>query len=157
MQGRAAKVGERFGKLIVLKLHEIKVKYKKIWVCVCDCGNETKVYQSHLFSGHTISCGCNKGGIITHGMTGTPTYESWAGMMRRCYNPKDTRYVDYGFRGIFVNERWHKFANFFEDMGVKPDGLTLERKNNSEGYSKDNCKWATYEEQNNNRRIPIYN
>ncbi|MFT4064360.1 hypothetical protein [Paraburkholderia sp.] len=85
-------------------------------------------------------------------MTRTPTYNVWMCMNQRCRNPKNTAYPDYGGRGITVCERWLDFANFLEDMGVKPPGLTLERLRGEEGYSKENCVWATRTAQNRNRR-----
>jgi len=74
-------------------------------------------------------------------------------MKTRCYNPNNKRFAAYAGRGIAVCDRWrNSFENFLADMGEKPLGLTLERINNEQGYSPDNCKWATYSEQNRNRR-----
>lgn len=73
-------------------------------------------------------------------------------MKSRCNNPKVRSYADYGERGIKYIKRWEKFSNFLKDMGEAPTGLTLERLDNSRGYSKKNCKWATFKEQNRNRR-----
>ena len=93
---------------------------------------------------------------MKHGHSGkrwqSPTYISWAGMVKRCTNANNPGYRLYGARGITVCDRWRKFENFLEDMGVRPDGLTLERINNNEGYSQSNCKWATPAEQQRNRR-----
>ena len=91
-----------------------------------------------------------------HGMTGTPTYHSWCGMIQRCENPNNSRYKDWGGRGIKICERWHDFRNFFVDMGVKSSGLTLDRINNDGNYEPDNCKWATRKKQNNNKRPNSY-
>ncbi len=89
-----------------------------------------------------------------HGMVETPEYNIWTHMKGRCNNPKDARYADYGGRGIKVCRRWaNSFAAFYNDMGKRPEGLTLERINNDKGYSPKNCKWATYQEQNENKRI----
>lgn len=73
-------------------------------------------------------------------------------MIQRCNNPKDKDYKDYGGRGITVSEEWLKFDNFFRDMGVKPPGLSIDRRENDEGYGKGNCRWATAVEQANNKR-----
>lgn len=82
----------------------------------------------------------------------SPTYTSWQQMLDRCNNKDSERYKDYGSRGITVCERWLSFENFLADMGERPSGLTLERINNEEGYFKNNCKWASYAEQNENKR-----
>lgn len=92
-------------------------------------------------------------GIITHGMWRTPTYKTWDGMLQRCNNPKKSNYPHYGGRGIKVCEKWLKFENFFQDMGERPEELTLERINNNKGYFKGNCKWTTRTEQSRNQRI----
>lgn len=81
------------------------------------------------------------------------TYLVWRDMKRRCNNPKSERYRDYGARGIRVCDRWKDdFDVFFLDMGPKPEGLTLERVDNDQGYDPFNCIWATYSVQSLNKR-----
>lgn len=81
------------------------------------------------------------------------TYKSWYEMRRRCSEPKNPSYQYYGGRGIKVDPHWSSYNNFLLDMGERPDGLSLERIDNEQGYYKANCKWATREEQAQNQRL----
>jgi hypothetical protein len=94
---------------------------------------------------------------VTHRQTGTPTYISWKNMKARCSNPQNPKYADYGGRGITVCPEWQSYEQFFADMGECPSGETLERRENTKGYSKDNCVWAGRSQQNLNKRIPVNN
>lgn len=85
-------------------------------------------------------------------MTRTPTWYSWYNMRKRCREVNSPDYPRYGGRGIKVCKRWNKsFLAFLEDMGERPPGMTLDRKNNDKGYTKKNCRWATQKEQIANR------
>jgi outer membrane receptor for ferrienterochelin and colicin len=86
----------------------------------------------------------------------TREYKAWNSMKSRCLQEKNCDYPGYGGRGITVCAEWVKsYAVFLADMGRCPEGMSLDRKDNMQGYSKDNCRWATLEEQNNNTRRNI--
>lgn len=147
--------GQVFGRLTAIKRAETRIdgtsRYRSMWWVRCSCGTEKMVCLDHLNnkSKGVRSCGCLaveslKTRCLTHGMTRTSTYRSWSHAKGRCETPTDPKYYCYGARGIKMCERWSSsFANFFADMGSKPDGLTLERKDVNKGYSPDNCIWAS--------------
>jgi len=154
--------GQIFGRLTAIRPERFN-KYIK-WHCQCSCGNTTVVYSNHLYTGFTRSCGCfNKERtserLSKHKKCQTTEYKSWSGMITRCYSINNKKYRIYGQRGITVDSSWrHSFETFLLDMGLKPSPIhTLDRINNNEGYSKDNCRWATPKEQsrNNSRNIRI--
>ena len=90
----------------------------------------------------------------THGLSGHILYAKWVNMMHRCYSKNNKRYFDWGGRGITVCDRWHNVANFIEDMYPSYiNGLTLDRKDNDKGYSKDNCRWVEDVVQKRNTRV----
>lgn len=93
----------------------------------------------------------------THRKSKTPVHNTWHNMKQRCLNKNHKNYKDYGKRGITVCEKWLTFEGFYEDMGDRPDGMTLDRIDNNKGYFKDNCRWATKKDQARNRRTPFNN
>lgn len=151
-------IGQKFGRLTVLGIARAGTqKEPTLMLCKCDCGRESMPQPNALRKGISTSCGCGRlEKILKHGQAygknGSKTYTAWAQMKSRCDNPKNKFYADYGGRGIGYCDEWKNFEAFFADMGEAPEGLSLERIENSKGYSKGNCKWATRKEQQNNRR-----
>jgi hypothetical protein len=153
-------VGKRFARLVVLDDSGVG-KDRRIF-CRCDCGNEKSIIANHVRTGRIRSCGCLQREIAIlsntihgHNRIGqrTSEYRIWYAMKDRTLNPKSPAWDDYGGRGITVCDRWRdSFEAFLADMGPRPSGLTLDRKNNDGNYEPGNCRWATWAEQNNNRR-----
>lgn len=169
--------GQCFGRLTVIAEegttpHGTHGHHQRTWRCLCACGNALVVPTASLTSGNTRSCGCLSRDIhaelsFVHGHTAgrdangrrkqSAMYHTWRDMLRRCYDTKAPWFHLYGGRGITVCGRWFVFANFLADMGERPSGMTIDRKENDLGYNKDNCRWRTPKEQSRNTRATKLN
>jgi len=151
--------GQVFGRLTVLWYVGNNKHGCAMWRCACQCGDCTTVLGSSLRSGHAKSCGCfNRDMVVAantrHGKHATLEYRSWRSMINRCHNPADQAYSRYGGRSIIVCQRWRESLEaFIADMGSRPlSSHSIDRIDNDKGYSKNNCRWATPQEQSRNRR-----
>lgn len=147
------KVGDTVGNLKILSFSH-KIGRNRYFNCRCrNCGSVVKRAISNLYQ------------KLKFGKRGTceycqsekhPLYLTWKSMVNRCHNRNNSSCKHYGGRGISVCDRWRKsFWDFYEDMGDRPEGYTLDRINNDGNYSKDNCRWATIEQQSRNTRTNV--
>jgi len=131
----------------------------------CICGNIKIIRDNVVKFGTTSSCGClkqefnkqkgKKANSFKHGhkvnRKVTSTYHSWYNMKSRCYNSNYRNFKYWGGKGIKVCKRWFKFENFLKDMEIRPRNTSLDRIDGNKNYYKNNCRWATRKEQNQNR------
>jgi|SRR5665213_2818724 len=147
----------KYGRLTILSLLPPMGGGTKA-LCRCDCGAEGVFNVRNMMSGNTLSCGCLKRELDlirrkTHGMSKTPEYETWCHIKKRCLNPDDQDFKDYGGRGITICDRWRdSFEAFLSDVGRRPDGYSIERENVDGNYEPGNVCWIPKSKQNLNKR-----
>lgn len=147
------KTGNKYGFWTVLGFPQ-RTNNITSWYCQCVCGTKKMVISNTLVNGRSSSCGCKQYELSAmkntkHGMAATPTYKSWHAMIQRCQGKGG--HESYPERNISVCEKWLSFEGFFADMGIRPANKSLDRIDNTKGYYKENCRWATAKEQHNNK------
>jgi hypothetical protein len=153
-------VGQKFNMMTVLESAGVDSRNQSLFRCTCDCGTEKIVMGRLLRSGDTKSCGClrviegRKAGLksVVHGLINTPTYRTWQGMKARCLDSTNINYKWYGAKGVSICDAWLTFEGFLNDMGERPEGMTLDRINPFGSYEPSNCRWADSETQRMNTR-----
>lgn len=156
------KVGDVFG-LLTVKEPKGRDSYSKfMWLCACTCGTETVVRDNNLRQGKVESCSCLRRQLTSerntkHGFGSTPEAQAWRDMKKRCLNPEDKNYHNYGGRGITVAAEWvDDFLCFLSDVGSRPNPKsTLDRVDNSKGYCPGNVRWVSMQRQQRNKRVNL--
>lgn len=137
---------------------------RSYWKCKCDCGTVRDIFTGNLSAKKTRSCGCLRAELASirsarHRLARSDEYKVWAGVKRRCNNSKDKTYPMYGGRGIKVCDRWSRsFEAFLDDMGKRPSPAhSIDRYPNQTGnYEPANCRWATRQQQSENKKNNRY-
>ena len=170
--------GERFGRLTAIRKVEkapgSKNRHSR-WLCLCDCGKTTIVNVDKLRNGGTKSCGClcreksietickfnsrHTPNRRTHGKSNTKLYWAYRHMMERCYRKETANYKSYGGRGISICEEWRNKPDAFIEWALKngySEELTLDRIDVNGNYCPENCRWADWETQANNKTTSVF-
>ena len=148
--------GNSFNRLTAVKFSYKDKKGNHYWEFLCVCGNAKVIRKDRAVSGNTKSCGCLIKERSAIAITKTDnkllrrTYSIWANIKSRVKRPPSRCYI-----GVTVSDEWKLFTNFLRDMGEVPEGKSIDRIDNTKGYCKENCRYATQQEQARNRRKRI--